>query len=849
MEETSSSSRAQQRMQGTMVSTAASAHTGGDGNGGSSGGFAVDERMILLEKRLNPAAFGGRVLQSLPTPLANRFGRKRTTADGPLEGAAENAGAKSANAVEGGEGAEREDAPDQPPKAGTEAPPTDRAAPARDGGRATDGHDSIESAGSSSLGAEVRTSPRREEQREAQRQQAEEQEQERTPPSAKRRAARFGVDGSDDAPAQSVPGAREAGEQSPNDSVPSLTDRDSTRGSGNSNGSSSQRSGGSGSGSGAGGDNAERRRPRRPSAQNSSQQRKRRRSRMPHADDNNGMTLRRFLAKTADKAAATPTGSARNAAFECDTLPDEDEDEELDAKGAAGREPHRCCAPMAAERDELRAQVSQLSQHLDELRSVANELESVQRKLSSAERDKSTLSSALVKQVRELALQQRETAARRCAAQCDRLGRVTVARTGTSLQEVWEDGAELRSVAERLNNVAAERESIERARKELAKTRKAPAPAGDMPPPQPPATAHYVQEQEEIFKLRMQALRRDEAALLEERQRLESEKALLMRELRRARDENASRFKECRALNERYVPMQLLGRGGFSEVWKAYDLRAARYVACKVHQLHAHWSEARKSNYIRHATREYKIHSALVHPRVVRLHDVFEIDESSFCTVLEYCGDGCDLDSYLKLHRTLPEREAKSVMAQMLSGLLYLNLQPRRIIHYDLKPGNVLYHRGEARITDFGLSKIMEEDANTIDGMELTSQGAGTYWYLPPECFEVGQQAPRISSKVDVWSCGVIMYQMLFGRKPFGHDMSQERMLRDQTILKSAAVEFPAKPSVSQEAKDFVRLCLTRDQADRPDIRTLAQHPYIRGRSPPPTPTTTTMTTTTASGK
>lgn len=60
---------------------------------------------------------------------------------------------------------------------------------------------------------------------------------------------------------------------------------------------------------------------------------------------------------------------------------------------------------------------------------------------------------------------------------------------------------------------------------------------------------------------------------------------------------------------------------------------------------------------------------------------------------------------------------------------------------------------------DFGLSKIIDDvDDNT--SMELTSQGAGTYWYLPPECFAKGDAPPRISSKVDVWSLGVIFYQV-----------------------------------------------------------------------------------------
>ena len=84
-------------------------------------------------------------------------------------------------------------------------------------------------------------------------------------------------------------------------------------------------------------------------------------------------------------------------------------------------------------------------------------------------------------------------------------------------------------------------------------------------------------------------------------------------------------------------------------------------------------------------------------------------------------------------------------------------------------PGNILLTGGsvsDIKITDFGLSKIMDpESYNPDHGMDLTSQGAGTYWYLPPECFVVGKTPPKISSKVDIWSLGVIFYQCLYGRK------------------------------------------------------------------------------------
>ena len=129
---------------------------------------------------------------------------------------------------------------------------------------------------------------------------------------------------------------------------------------------------------------------------------------------------------------------------------------------------------------------------------------------------------------------------------------------------------------------------------------------------------------------------------------------------------------------------------------------------------------------------------------------------------------------------------------QVSSALRYLNEIKPPIIHYDLKPGNLIFGltiqekvltthffpisgnilltggtvSGDIKITDFGLSKIMDtENYNPDHGMDLTSQGAGTYWYLPPECFVVGKTPPKISSKVDVWSLGVIFYQCLYGKK------------------------------------------------------------------------------------
>ncbi|EPY86407.1 serine/threonine-protein kinase tousled-like 2-like protein [Camelus ferus] len=329
-----------------------------------------------------------------------------------------------------------------------------------------------------------------------------------------------------------------------------------------------------------------------------------------------------------------------------------------------------------------------------------------------------------------------------------RLGHFTTVRHGASFTEQWTDGYAFQNLIKQQERINSQREEIERQRKMLAK-RKPPA-MGQAPPAtneqkqrksktngaeNETLTLAEYHEQEEIFKLRLGHLK------------------------------------------------------------KAFDLTEQRYVAVKIHQLNKNWRDEKKENYHKHACREYRIHKELDHPRIVKLYDYFSLDTDSFCTVLEYC-EGNDLDFYLKQHKLMSEKEARSIIMQIVNALKYLNEIKPPIIHYDLKPGNILLVNGtacgEIKITDFGLSKIMDDDSyNSVDGMELTSQGAGTYWYLPPECFVVGKEPPKISNKVDVWSVGVIFYQCLYGRKA------------------------------------FIRRCLAYRKEDRIDVQQLACDPYL----------------------
>uniref|UniRef100_A0A8C7Q9L4 non-specific serine/threonine protein kinase n=1 Tax=Oncorhynchus mykiss TaxID=8022 RepID=A0A8C7Q9L4_ONCMY len=438
-----------------------------------------------------------------------------------------------------------------------------------------------------------------------------------------------------------------------------------------------------------------------------------------------------------------------------------------------------------------------------------------------------------------------------------RLGHFTTVRHGASYTEQWTDGYAFQNLVKQQEGINQQREEIERQRKLLAK-RKPPNPSsspslslgttsepkqrkakvvnGNDPDPflkpslpQMLTLAEY-HEQEEIFKLRLGHLKKEEAEIQAELERLERVRNLHIRELKRINNEDSSSFKDHPTLNERYLLLYLLGRGGFSEVYKAFDLFEQRYAAVKIHQLNKNWREEKKENYHKHACREYRIHKQLDHPRIVKLYDYFSLDTDTFCTVLEFC-EGNDLDFYLKQNKLMSEKEARSIVMQIVNALRYLNEIKPPIIHYDLKPGNILLVDGtacgEIKITDFGLSKIMDDDNYGVDGMDLTSQGAGTYWYLPPECFVVGKEPPKISNKVDVWSVGVIFFQCLYGRKPFGHNQSQQDILQENTILKATEVQFPAKPQASTEAKAFIRRCLAYRKEARFDVHQLGTDTYL----------------------
>ena len=533
-----------------------------------------------------------------------------------------------------------------------------------------------------------------------------------------------------------------------------------------------------------------------------------------------------------------PNINSNDATF-ADTSNQQQQQKQQPPAGGEGSPPYN--KALEEETRALKQYNTRLQAELDKAQQLASELTTnVQRLEQEAAESQQQLAhregsvrSTLLRLATTAARQQRDLTHVQLLAAAPRLGSLGVRRCGLDVQEVWEEGSALQAVRTRMAALTEQRDSVEAARK--AAKRRLPLPGQPIPTQRaadgasasPTSTLHpddYV-VQEEVWKVRLQALRREEESLRGELSRLEAEKMAYLKQVKLSRDEEGSRFNDFPVLNNRYLLLNMLGKGGFSEVYKAMDLVDLQEVACKIHQLNSQWSEVKKASYVKHSVREYKIHKNLHHPKIVSLLDIFEIDNNTFATVLQL-ADGGDLDSYIKQHETLPEREAKAILAQVLSGLTYLNTKPRSVIHYDLKPANILFDRnGEVKLTDFGLSKIVD-DGHTQMGMELTSQGAGTYWYLPPECFE-HRKTPMINNKVDVWSVGVIFYQLLFGKRPFGHDQSQEQILRNEVMLHAKEVGFPTKPAVSDACKGFIRQCLAYKQEDRLDVHAAANHAYM----------------------
>ncbi|KAH8303904.1 hypothetical protein KR044_009141 [Drosophila immigrans] len=221
---------------------------------------------------------------------------------------------------------------------------------------------------------------------------------------------------------------------------------------------------------------------------------------------------------------------------------------------------------------------------------------------------------------------EKKEARQKCMQNRLRLGQFVVQRNGSTLKEKWTKGYAFQELERRRAAIAAERKDLDCQKKLLRKNniqlrqqqqqqQNGQTNFGsfegnsdqiwnlvrfcrpDRVSDEYAAQKYY--EHDEILRLRQNALKKEDADLELELENLELERNLHLRELRRILNEDQSRLNNHPVLNDRYLLLMLLGKGGYSEVYKAFDLKEQCYAACKVHQLNKDWREDKKANYFR----------------------------------------------------------------------------------------------------------------------------------------------------------------------------------------------------------------------------------------------------------
>ena len=215
-------------------------------------------------------------------------------------------------------------------------------------------------------------------------------------------------------------------------------------------------------------------------------------------------------------------------------------------------------------------------------------------------------------------------------------------------------------------------------------------------------------------------------------------------------------------INDRYEIVKAIGEGGMANVYLGYDTILDRNVAIKV--LRGDLSNDEK--FVRRFQREALSASSLAHQNIVEMYDVGE-DDGVYYIVMEYV-DGKTIKQLLKKRGTLTLSEAIDIMSQLTDGMAHAH--DSYIIHRDLKPQNIMIKDdGQIKITDFGIAMALNSTQLT-----QTNSVMGSVHYLPPE----QASGKGCTIKSDIYSMGIIFYELLTGSLPFRGDNAVEIALK-----------------------------------------------------------------------
>ncbi len=250
----------------------------------------------------------------------------------------------------------------------------------------------------------------------------------------------------------------------------------------------------------------------------------------------------------------------------------------------------------------------------------------------------------------------------------------------------------------------------------------------------------------------------------------------------------------------RYQILEELGAGGMASVYKAFDIRLERYVAIKIIRPDL-FRDKIPHEILKRFEREARALARLSHPNIVKIHDFGEHNGLPFL-VME-CISAGTLKS--KTGSTVPYKEAVDLLLPIARALEYAH--QRNVIHRDIKPANILLtEEGIPMLTDFGIAKIIE--ARDTDRLTDSGTGIGTPDYMAPE-----QWLGEILPQSDMYSLGVIFYELLTGRLPYAADSP------GAVLLKQANEPLPLASSYVSDLPEKVDRLLCKALAKEPEDR------------------------------
>ncbi|KAL7320772.1 Protein kinase of the Mitotic Exit Network [Mucor circinelloides] len=268
----------------------------------------------------------------------------------------------------------------------------------------------------------------------------------------------------------------------------------------------------------------------------------------------------------------------------------------------------------------------------------------------------------------------------------------------------------------------------------------------------------------------------------------------------------------------RYKLGNVIGKGHFGTVFRALDLISGKTVAVKQINL----KDSRKAD-IEDMMQEASLLSSLTHGNIVKYEGFIQTQEH-MNIVLEYVENGSLLHTLKHFGHALPEHLVASYCYDILQGLAYLHQQD--VVHCDLKAANILTTKaGVVKLSDFGVSlnlKLKNHEENLV---------SGTPFWMSPEVIEL----KGASVQSDIWSLGCTVIELYTGKPPYADLLTMTAMFK---IVEDDCPPLPE--GISDDFKDFLKLCFKKNPVERPKAIHLMHHPWVsqKDRNAPPPPNT-----------